>query len=517
MAVSTKLHSLNAYDEWKTDRAWKYVRTFVKSLQEKKTPIYPNTLNQRQIRAFHKKFHKDYEVVSNRLWYRPRDEAGNYRLSLEILEPIGNKVENALKRIYESDVKSGWGQTMFFWKVAQQYLGINRDVTTDFLKRQESFQLSRPYAHKVNHPIQTKCANAKWMCDCVYVLQYGSDPNAEGDREKRNVYNANNEYEHRQLGDEHIGIASYRYIFTCVDAYSRKVWAEPMLSHSSEETTIALEKIFRDSQTYPACIVTDNGGEFDGDFQRLLDRHNIYHIRTTSYSPFGNGIVERMNRTLREKIRQGFLRHGVGRTGSLEWVKHLQDYCDNINNSRSIKLNVTPNQLWSVGYNPRPANRIPEWAAEEIEDTSQLQHIKNHFELQRIHLAREQLAKRPPNIFNVGDLVRIASERYFNEVRQRNKDGMEKKYNAINWTPEIFQVVTVLGRKPAPNQNLQQIGIKAWDLREQEYIVKHLEAPQTLLKRHFYGSELQLVKANTQFTNISNDRSRQLNRFIEYK
>jgi hypothetical protein len=117
----------------------------------------------------------------------------------------------------------------------------------------------------------------------------------------------------------------------------------------------------------------------------------------------------------------------------------------------------------------------------------------------------------------VSDLVRIASERYFNEVRQRNKDGMEKKYNAINWTPEIFQVVTVLGRKPAPNQNLQQIGVKAWDLRQQEYIVKHLEAPQQLLKRHFFGSELQLVKANTAFTNISNDRSRQLNRFIEYK
>jgi hypothetical protein len=94
---------------------------------------------------------------------------------------------------------------------------------------------------------------------------------------------------------------------------------------------------------------------------------------------------------------------------------------------------------------------------------------------------------------------------------------MTKKYNATNWTPEIFQVVEVLGRKPAPNQNLQQIGLKAWDLREQLYILKHLEQPQDVLKRHFYGSELQLVKPGTKFTQINNDRSRQLNRFIEYR
>jgi hypothetical protein len=287
-----------------------------------------------------------------------------------------------------------------------------------------------------------------------------------------------------------------------------------MLAHSAEETVIALEKIFRDSQTYPACIVTDNGGEFDGVFKTLLIGHGIHHIHTTSHSPYGNGIVERMNRTLREKIRQGFVRHGA--RGSLEWVKHLQDYCDNINNTRSIKLNVTPNQLWSPGYHPRPANRIPEWAEDDIEDTSKLHQIKNHYELQRIHLAREQLSKRVPNVFNVGDVVRIASERYFNEVRKRNKEEMTKKYNATNWTPEIFQVVEVLGRKPAPNQNLQQMGIRAWEIREQLYILKHLEQPQDILKRHFYGSELQLVKPGTKFTQINNDRSRQLNRFIQY-
>jgi IS30 family transposase len=516
MANSTKLHSLNAIEEWKQPSTWKQVRAYVLSIQEGRPPVFPRGLNDRQMKSFKHKFHKDYEVVgpanNRKLFYRPKDAEGNYRISLQVLEPRPDKIQNALKAIYSSDVKSGWGITLMYYKVCQEYLGITRQTVIDFLKKQESFQLTRPYAHKVNHPIQTKTANQKWMCDSLFVLQYGFDPYNEDER--RNVRSVNNHYEHRQLPDEMIGMTSYRYIFTCVDAYSRKVWAEPMLAHSAEETVIALEKIFRDSQTYPACIVTDNGGEFDGVFKILLAAHNIHHIHTTSHSPFGNGIVERMNRTIREKIRQGFIRHGA--RGSLEWVEHLQDYCDNINNSRSIKLNVTPNQLWSPGYHPRPANRVPEWAEDDIEDTSRLHQIKNHYELQRIHLAREQLSRRPPNIFNVGDVVRIAAERYFNEVRKRNKEDMTKKYNATNWTPEIFQVVTVLGRKPAPDQNLQQMGIKAWDLREQKYILKHLEPPQNLLKREFYGSELQLVKPGTRYTQISNARSRELNRFIAY-
>ena len=94
---------------------------------------------------------------------------------------------------------------------------------------------------------------------------------------------------------------------------------------------------------------------------------------------------------------------------------------------------------------------------------------------------------------------------------------METKYTAIKWTPEIFQVVNIIGRKPAPNQSLQEMGIKAWDIREQQYVLKHLEPPQQIMTKHFFGSELQLVKNATNYTQISNDRSRQLNRFIEYK
>jgi hypothetical protein len=174
--------------------------------------------------------------------------------------------------------------------------------------------------------------------------------------------------------------------------------------------------------------------------------------------------------------------------------------------------------LWSPGYNPPPHNYEPNWNVDEVADHSRLKVIRENYQNNRIHLAREQLTKQPANIFDKGDWVRIALEPFDQgESRKRRKNKMETKYNAINWSPEIFEITHIIGRKPAPNQNLQQMGIKAWDIREQKYVVKHVEAPQTVLKKQFFGSELMLVPKTSRFTEISNPRARQLNRFIEYE
>ena len=66
---------------------------------------------------------------------------------------------------------------------------------------------------------------------------------------------------------------------------------------------------------------------------------------TTPYNPTYNGLVERMNRELRKKIRAGFIKDD-----NLEWSKYLNDYCDNINSQRSSTTGYTPNQLWTPKY-----------------------------------------------------------------------------------------------------------------------------------------------------------------------
>ena len=517
MAVSTKLRSLNAFPEWYNSSKWVGVRAFVKSIQEHKTPVYPRNMTDEDVKKrFRQKFHRDYEVENNRLYYRPKDADGNYRLNLEVIQPSANKKYDVLQAIYDDDTQGGWGETLFYWKVAQSYLGFTREFTTDFLKHHESFQLSRNYSKKVNHPIQTKVPNQKWFVDCVYLLGYSFDPNAEGKEELMNVYGHNVEYQHRKLDDELIGLVSYRYLLMCVDGYSRFCWVEPMLSHSAEETTTAFKKILRDSQTIPAIVVTDNGKEFRGEFEQLLRDNEIFHLETTTYSPWSNGIAERKNREIRNKIKQGFLRHNNGE-GDLEWVQHLQKYVYNLNHSRSGKHNITPSIIWTRGFQ-RPSHRFlpPDWGDDDkIEDTSTLRKIKDKYTVDRIRQARDAVNRRPTNVFFLNDLVRIAAEVHFSESRARNKNGMMKKYNVINWTPQIFKIVEIRGRRPEPNQQLQDLGVKSWSIREQSYRLKNLET-NDVINKWYYGSELQLVPDNTEFTQISNPRSGELNRLTPY-
>lgn len=49
-------------------------------------------------------------------------------------------------------------------------------------------------------------------------------------------------------------------------------------------------------------VVTDQGGEFQGEFQALMDRCGIDHRLTSPYHPQANGLTERANQTLTKSL-----------------------------------------------------------------------------------------------------------------------------------------------------------------------------------------------------------------------
>jgi transposase InsO family protein len=51
------------------------------------------------------------------------------------------------------------------------------------------------------------------------------------------------------------------------------------------------------------CVRTDNGGEFMGDFKRYCISNGIRHERSVPKTPQHNGVAERMNRTIVERVR----------------------------------------------------------------------------------------------------------------------------------------------------------------------------------------------------------------------
>ena len=52
------------------------------------------------------------------------------------------------------------------------------------------------------------------------------------------------------------------------------------------------------------CLRSDNGGEyFSNEFDRYCSEHGIRREKTVSRTPQGNGVSERMNRTIMECAR----------------------------------------------------------------------------------------------------------------------------------------------------------------------------------------------------------------------
>jgi len=95
------------------------------------------------------------------------------------------------------------------------------------------------------------------------------------------------------------------YFVTFINDCSRKLWV-----YALQRKDQVLDKfkefhafVERQSWKKPKCICSDNDGEYRGPFNAYCKQHGIAHEKTPPKPPQLNGLVERMNRTLLEKVR----------------------------------------------------------------------------------------------------------------------------------------------------------------------------------------------------------------------
>ena len=121
----------------------------------------------------------------------------------------------------------------------------------------------------------------------------------------------------------------YRYIMTCIDVFSRYAYATPLKSKGGEEVAKALQKLLgKTAPPPPKNIQTDRGKEFyNQHVQRVFKKYKINHY--TVNSQFKAAIVERFNRTLREKLNRWFTFKG-----SKVWHSVLPQLLQTYNNSK---------------------------------------------------------------------------------------------------------------------------------------------------------------------------------------
>ena len=613
---SNQLRTLNAYPEWKSEETINEVREFVLSIQNGDNLKYPvSVTSYRDRKRYMEKFGTDFwvnetiiggsittrnrgertKIYSNesenipqpkktkkkpkktkpavvkatvvepeiepeiepettkktaitptRLFYRPIivGTQNDYRILNEIVYPKDKEI--ALTELYNDLSKgSAIGIKAFYEQVAQHYLGFTREETTDFLRKQGEYNISRPYKKVVNRPVLAKVANERWGMDLMEMARYHSKP--------KQGQTANSEYI-KNL-DFHNENGKYTHILTIVDFFSKKLWAVPLVSASSENVKNAFDDILRKTQTIPRIIQTDNGNEFISNaFQIYLVRLNrgyaflrkksnksvntltIKHILTKPYASQSNGLIERMNEMLRAKIRDGFVRHN-----NLEWVKYLSDYVENINSQKPARTKFTPNQLWTEGYVPADTNLIN--TKIEITDNSSREDIKKYQQFRYLQRAENQIKDdlrkdenetRPNTNFKVGDFVRIKLTAFPVEIakkmreRHKNNNLGDVKYSAIKYTPMLYTIKKVLDNKPkrkkGENENDAEIRYKLLNsakvqytlLDDNENIVK--EEKSNKKSRYFYKSDLMLIPKDSVPSKIDSiERTEQINRLKSYQ
>ena len=98
------------------------------------------------------------------------------------------------------------------------------------------------------------------------------------------------------------------------------------------------------------CVRTDNGGKFEGEFQRELDRRSITHEHTPPDTPQYNGVAERALGLLREKAitLMGELDDAINVPREKWWAQAMLFACDVTNKSVTTSTDEckSPYELW---------------------------------------------------------------------------------------------------------------------------------------------------------------------------
>ena len=108
----------------------------------------------------------------------------------------------------------------------------------------------------------------------------------------------------------------YKYLFTCIDRYTRWPEAIPMVDATAESCASALLTGWISRFGVPAIITSDQGQQFESHlWQALLNLLGTKRTRTTAYRPQTNGMVERFHRHLKDALKT--------RLAHNNWVEEL--------------------------------------------------------------------------------------------------------------------------------------------------------------------------------------------------
>lgn len=126
------------------------------------------------------------------------------------------------------------------------------------------------------------------------------------------------DYVHADLWgpEKHSTFGGSKYFLSLVDDYSRKVWIYPLKAKSEtfEKFRIWLKSVENKLDKKLKTLRTDNGLEFyNFEFDNFCKQKGITRHRTVKYTPEQNGVAEKMNKTIMNKVRCMLISSGLAK------------------------------------------------------------------------------------------------------------------------------------------------------------------------------------------------------------
>ena len=206
-----------------------------------------------------------------------------------------------MEKVYYS-LKGFWRGHSAFNTLAKEAKVSNKQAL-EFLKKQAVWQVYLPAPKKIIRPLfDVSAKNEVHQADLLF------------------------------LPHDRVRNKTYKYALTLVDVGSRYKEAEPLTSKDSKEVDKAFEKIYKRHLKYPKLLQVDPGREFMGAVTQLLEKHKVRIRRGRRDIHRDQGVVERFNRTLAERLfGYQYAKEIDTQKRNREWVKTLPDVVKALN------------------------------------------------------------------------------------------------------------------------------------------------------------------------------------------
>ena len=208
-----------------------------------------------------------------------------------------------------------------------------------------------------------------------------------------------------------------RYILTAVDRFSRWTMAEAMPDQLASTVADTFLRGWVQHHGVPHTITTDRGANFQSSlFSALLARLGSKHIKTTSYHPAHNGMIERWHRRLKDALRAS--------ADDFSWLDRLPLIMLNLHVAQRDDGQPSPAELVYGSSLTLPADLITPSTEKIDHNVLDYSHrLKAHMHHVRPIITRHNIAKDKK--YNMDPALQTCSRIF---LRKMNKTGLQDNY-----------------------------------------------------------------------------------------